>query len=133
MVFLIIFFLFFSTFQLLPTEVDSVFLDKFSNGEKEAYITFDRAGIDATSLAIDVPLNASILSASVDVTPIKHKNKYPTNIIVNVGNDEDNEWTFKGKGYGAFGKQTLYNDGEKAHLCQLRAVPARMMRSILLV
>jgi hypothetical protein len=77
-VFLVVFFLFFSTFQFLPTQVGSVYLDKFSNGEKEVYITFDRAGIDATSLAVDVPLNASILTATVDITPIEHKNKLPT-------------------------------------------------------
>jgi hypothetical protein len=94
-----------------------VFWEKFSNNEKTVEITFNRSSIDATSLAIDVPLNASILYASVDVSSDLNKNKYPTDVTVNVGNDADNEWEFRGKGYGSFGKQTLFNDGsEKSFL-----------------
>jgi hypothetical protein len=53
----------------------------------------------------------------VDISSDLNKNKYPTDVTVNVGNDADNEWQFKGKGYGSFGKQTFFEDGtEKSFL-----------------
>ncbi len=106
-----------ATVNIIPTSVDSVFWDEFTDGKKTVQITFDRSGIDATTLSVDVPLNASILYASVDISSELNKNKYPTDVTVNVGNDADNEWEFKGKGYGSFGKQTLFEDGrEKSFL-----------------
>ena len=111
-VFLLISFLILSSLQLIPFHGGSEFQNKFSNGETKVTVTFDSGGIDADSLAIEVPLDASILSASLKVTPMKHNGKYPTDITVNVGNDQDNEWEFKGPGYGAMGKQTLLSTGE---------------------
>ncbi len=110
-VFGVIFFLLISCIQIIPTKVDSVFLDKFVVNEDEITITFDSPGIDSISLAVEVPLNASIISASLDVTPTANNGKYPTDVMVNIGNDEDNEWEFRGTGYGSFGEQQLFKTG----------------------
>jgi hypothetical protein len=102
----------FSTIQIIPMNVDSIFLDEFTNGEKSVTLEFERADIDAETVAIEVPLNGSIISASVDIEPVAYNGDYPTDIKVNVGNDDDNEWMFSGKGYGSFGEQTLFTDGK---------------------
>lgn len=112
LILVITFSLFFSGLQIIPTSVDSVFLDKFSNGQKSTMITFDSPGIDSDSLKIDVPFEATVLSASMKVTQDVHNGQYPRDVTINVGNDQDNEWEFRGKGYGSFGEQTLFSNGE---------------------
>jgi hypothetical protein len=100
----------FSCIQLIPEQAGSVLLEKFSDGSGKVTITFESAGIDSSSLKIDVPLEASILSASMNISSAEFEGSYPEEVSINAGNDEDNEWEFKGTGFGLFGKQTLFSD-----------------------
>jgi hypothetical protein len=87
-------------------------LDTFTNNSKTVTIAFDTGGIDSTNLEVEVPVNASILDASLKVTGQEHNGQYPTDVSINIGNDEDLEWEFKGTGYGSLGEQTLYTTGK---------------------
>jgi len=98
--------------QLITMNVGSVTIHKFVGDTDEVTITFENSAIDSETLKIEVPLNASILYASIDVSPEIHNNKYPTDVKVNLGNDEDYEWEFSGLGYGSYGEQTIFTDGE---------------------
>jgi hypothetical protein len=111
-VFGVVILLMLSAFLVLLVNVGSVHINKDVNDKSEVTIDFDRPGIDATSMAVRVPLNATILSATVDVQASTYEGEYPSDIKVNVGNDEDNEWMFSGKGYGSLGKQTLFTNGQ---------------------
>jgi hypothetical protein len=37
---------------------------------------------------------------------------YPTNVTVDIGDDGDNEWAYRGEGYGSLGYQTMFNESE---------------------
>ena len=112
-VFSLVFALMIATIQIIPTNIESLTQDKFTNDDTSITLTFERGGVDPNSLAVEVPLNASILSASVDVEAEPYDGVYPTDVKVNVGNDEDYEWTFDGVGYGSLGKQTQFSNGEE--------------------
>ena len=109
-IFLIISILLLSGFLIVPHQVESWPENKFSNGSTKVIMTFETGGINNYDLAIDVPVNASVLSASLKVTGKEYNNSYPRNVTINLGNDEDNEWEFLGTGYGALGKQSYYSD-----------------------
>jgi hypothetical protein len=99
------------SFPFFSFEGSSVFIDEFTGG-KEVIVTFESGGIDGKSVEVEIPVNASILDAKLKITGIKHNGKYPANVTVNIGNDEDSEWEFKGTGYGAMGEQTYFRDGD---------------------
>ena len=111
LVFIVIGFLIFTGMQFVFNNVTPVWTNKLSDGSTEVLITFESAGIDSTSLALEVPVDASILTASLDVTGMPYNGQYPDEVTVNIGNDEDTEWEFKGTGYGALGYQTYFSNG----------------------
>jgi hypothetical protein len=105
-------FLLFSGLQFSTLNSRSVHLDTFGAGTKEVTVTFESGGINSNSVDIVVPVNATIESATLKITAKKHNNKYPSNITVNIGNDEDIDWAFKGTGYGPMGKQVYFSNGQ---------------------
>jgi hypothetical protein len=101
--------------QLIPPESSAVTTNELSGGMLSVTSTFDGPGIDPTSLWLEVPVNASISDASLKVSGLKYKNNYPTDITINIGNDEDLDWEFRGLGYGSLGRQNLFTTGKSRH------------------
>jgi hypothetical protein len=110
---LLTFILSLSSFQFIPMDGNSVHLETFSTGTEEVTLTFETGGIDATHLEIEIPVNASILSASLNVTGKPYEGDYPTDVTVNIGNDEDIDWAYRGTGYGSLGHQSFFSDGSE--------------------
>ena len=100
-----------SGLQIITGNVESKPQNEFTKG-KQVIITFDSAGINANDLAINVPVTASILDAKLNITGLSNNGEYPTDVTVNIGNDQDIDWAYIGTGYGALGKQTLFSTGE---------------------
>ncbi|MCK5559743.1 MAG: VCBS repeat-containing protein, partial [Thermoplasmata archaeon] len=101
-----------SGFLIFPGNVNSVIINKFTDGNRDVTLIYDGSFIDGTSVAIEVPVNASILDASLNVTGYLNNGYYPTDVTVNIGNDEDIDWAYQGTGYGQLGRQTLFSNGD---------------------
>lgn len=88
----------------------------FSNGGSKLTMDFSSPGLDNTnSLSLQTGLfvnNATLRVHSMD--PAVGDRDYPSNISVDLGGDGQNEWQWKGQGYGPLGMQNSFTNGLKA-------------------
>ncbi|MGQ9583756.1 MAG: hypothetical protein ACUVV6_09660, partial [Thermoplasmatota archaeon] len=88
-------------------------IEVFANGLSEIKADFQYGGTDkSNALAIQTGLiieNASLRISTASMTP--EGKDFPTNVSVDFGGDGRPEWAFIGKGYGALGRQTIFNNG----------------------
>ncbi len=84
-------------------------ITKFNQDADQIIIPFDYAGTDHESAYFQLSVNSTIKSGSFKVKGLDYGG-YPSNVTINVGADEDYEWAFVGKGYGALGYQNQLNN-----------------------
>jgi len=102
--------LFLSILAPLLNPGEGYHLTEFQGGGVESTITFPSGGGTSTVTNIEVEKGSQIESAKLQVEGLADgSGKYPENVTVDVGNDGDEEWKFKGSGYGALGKQIFFN------------------------
>jgi hypothetical protein len=104
---LLVFILVGSVFIGNTTRADVI--DTFGNGAQQIIIPFEYAGSNHESAYFELSVNSTIKSGSFKVKGQDYGG-YPSNVTINVGADEDIEWEFIGKGYGALGYQNQFND-----------------------
>jgi len=73
------------------------------DGFDKVSITFPGGGGKDTSTQISIEKKSQIFNASCDVEGLNNGfGYYPMNLSVDVGNDGDSQWAFRGNGYGPF-------------------------------
>jgi hypothetical protein len=66
------------------------------------------------SASLGIPNGARVASATMNITGQPYTTDgtdYPENVTVDVGNDGNIEWAFRGKGYGDLGRQNEFVSG----------------------
>ena len=103
---------------LVPAEYarveDIVFhINSFSDGKAEKRLGFVSAGTDK-SASLGIPNGARVASAKMNITGQPYTTggtDYPENVTIDVGNDGNIEWAYRGKGYGDLGLQNEFTSG----------------------
>ncbi|WP_455391875.1 hypothetical protein, partial [[Eubacterium] cellulosolvens] len=63
---------------------------------------------------IKIPKRAVITNASMNVSVVSSLvDKYPKDVLVDIGEDGKYEWGFSGQGYGQMGQQQYFMDNKK--------------------
>jgi hypothetical protein len=89
-------------------------LTKFSDDTTEKVISFPGGGGYDESAALEFPKKAVVTEASFNVSTVPDAlGNYPTKPYIDVGADGDHEWGFYGSGYGDFGRQDEFSNGER--------------------
>ena len=69
----------------------------------------------STSFELEVPINASIIQATMNISLLEHNNKYPYNPVLSMGTSNTGGsktlWRYKGTGYGSLGHQENFKGG----------------------
>ena len=89
-------------------------LETFSDGSPSKEHTFPAGGgtTSQNAFQLEIERGVTIESASFYISGGPDQNgNYPTNVTLDVGNDGDEEWEFKGTGKGHFGHQDVFSDG----------------------
>lgn len=93
-----------------PASGGPVVVDVFEGGQAEIKVTFGQGGYD-DSTKLSVPAKAELDSAQISVKGMGDSfGNYPTNVSIDVGNDSNIDWEFKGENYGSLGMQTELTD-----------------------
>jgi len=93
--------------------VGALVVDTFGGGDSIVTIYMDNVngGINDT-IEILIPSNSKVLTAKMNVSTY-HDNgpENPDAIFMDIGVDGINDWEWNSTGYGSFGNQTLFSDG----------------------
>lgn len=111
----IIFLLFISVVlvNILAPTSESGLLTTFSDSSPAKELKFGAGGSDNSTLNLELNKDATVISAQMSIQSSAEADTYPTDVVVDVGTDGDPDWAFKGKGYGSFGRQTTFSNGQE--------------------
>ena len=107
-------------FTLLPLPGPVSFLlaasgemqNEFSGGLAETELNFDRGGI-IEPVNFTLPDRSIVSSAKFQIEGKEYNGSYPFSPKLFLGNSTEPQWVFDGKDYGPFGKQTIFEDGQR--------------------
>jgi hypothetical protein len=103
--------------QLCAPPVDAnidIFVNRFDNGSSEALIDFPTAGSNS-DLKLSIQTGVRIYYAFFNITGLAAGGtEYLDRPTIDMGGDGSVEWCFNGTGYGNFGHQTLFSDGNSS-------------------
>jgi len=92
----------------LPDESEGFHLTYFNDRQTEKTITFSAPGTN-TQTKIEIEKGSVLTDAQLFVEGLPDgQGRYPTNVTIDIGDDGDEEWKFKGTGYGELGRQTMF-------------------------
>ena len=98
------------TFNCVPISGDKV--DKF-DAQAEVTMSFGTGG-GSDAANIKVPHFSASKASTMNITGLPYVSgggEYPTNVVVDVGDDGTSDWEFNGTGYGSFGHQDRISNG----------------------
>jgi type II secretory pathway pseudopilin PulG len=103
------------SFNFITTDPgESFILETFKGGNKDTTITFSTGGSSDNSTHLFIETGAPVQNGLINVKGLPDGNgEYPTQVSMDVGDDNANEWEFGPQGdfgYGSFGKQNVYVD-----------------------
>ena len=109
--FLLVLLLLFQTVALMPAAANptSGTVSTFDGGQASPTLTLTGGQVD-TSLGIEVPRNVTFNSASFLVSA-RDEVATPGQVYIDIGQDGVKEWAFEGPGYGDFGHQNSFFNG----------------------
>jgi len=100
-----------SLLPLSDMDTDAYIETKLLGGDTSKDIVFPSGGGEDGSNAFELPNAVYVSDANFNVTSQSASNgEYPSEVMIDVGNDGDAEWGFFGDGYGALGHQTFFSD-----------------------
>jgi len=79
-------------------------IEKFKDNSTEKEIIFEEQGTNNKTY-FSIPKKAEIMNAQIKIS-----GELTENPILDIGEDNEIEWQFSGKGYGQLGYQTLFNN-----------------------
>jgi len=83
----------------------------FGNGSTESQCDFSAGGTGNANLSIQTGMVIDHCSMAISSDRIPERNELPKNVIIDVGNNQINDWAFKKPGIGSMGFQDrFYND-----------------------
>lgn len=85
--------------------------NQFSGGLTETELDFNKGGI-TEPVNFTLPDRSIVSSATFRIEGKEYNESYPFSPKLYIGNDIEPQWAFDGKGYGSFGKQTIFEDGQ---------------------
>ena len=98
------------SFIPISTASETTLIDKFGDGTTQKIIVFDSASspIYNNEAYFTIPNNQTVVNATFEIDGFAKQGSYPANLTLDVGNDGDTDWQFKGEGYGPLGRQKVF-------------------------
>ncbi len=99
--------------SLIPenTAGEQYVIKEFGDGKDANIVEFPSGGGWNKDAYFEIPNNQTVISASFEIDGMA-TSKYPANLTLDIGDDGDTDWIFKGDGYGPLGRQILFLDNQ---------------------